>query len=344
MAFRRLLANVSRVRAHIPNGAHAHSRGLQRFVNTGPRHSVRSNRMNKMAFHTRLPKWINGRVKFTTHCEAPTFGHPAQFGLSGSNHSNVFNDFDVSHYIPSKCGNWFLTGLGVFTVLCASIAARKQKKKAALIAAASKGHIDEVKLLLQDSDVNKGEEIALLFASYNGNAELVSFLLMKEGVDVNQAGKDGYTPLFVASQKGHTEVVSLLLEKEGVDVNLAEKDGGTPLFIASLNGHTEVALLLLAKEGVDVNQAHKDGYTPLYIASQNGHTEVASLLLAKEGVNVNQAQKHGVTPLHVASRNGHTEVVSLLLAKEGIDVNLKDAFGATAQQFLLLSYSSGGDK
>jgi hypothetical protein len=36
--------------------------------------------------------------------------------------------------------------------------------------------------------------------------------------------------------------------------------------------------------------------------------------------------------------------VSLLLAKEGIDVNLKDAFGATAQQFLLLSYSSGGDK
>ena len=95
MAFRRLLANVSRVRAHIPNGAHAHSRGLQRFVNTGSRHSVRSNRMNKMAFHTRLPKWINGRVKFTTHCEAPTFGHPAQFGLSGSNHSNVFNDFDV---------------------------------------------------------------------------------------------------------------------------------------------------------------------------------------------------------------------------------------------------------
>jgi len=280
MAFRRLLANVSRVRAHIPNGAHAHSRGLQRFVNTGPRHSVRSNRMNKMAFHTRLPKWINGRVRFTTHCEAPTFGHPAQFGLSGSNHSNVFNDFDVSHYIPSKCGNWFLTGLGVFTVLCASIAARKQKKKAALIAAASKGPIDEVKLL------------------------------MKEGIDVNQAHKYGVTPLFIASQNGHTEVVSLLL----------------------------------AKEGVDVNQAQKDGATPLYIASQNGHTEVASLLLAKEGVNVNQAQKHGVTPLHVASRNGHTEVVSLLLAKEGIDVNLKDAFGATAQQFLLLSYSSGGDK
>ena len=57
-------------------------------------------------------------------------------------------------------------------------------------------------------------------------AEVVSMLLAKEGVDVNQAMvNDGATPLFIASQNGHCEVVSMLLAKEDVDVNQATNDG-----------------------------------------------------------------------------------------------------------------------
>ena len=77
-------------------------------------------------------------------------------------------------------------------------------------------------------------------------------------------------------RKGHAEVVSLLLGKEGVDVNQATNDGATPLFIASQKGHAEVVSLLLGKEGVDVNQATNNGTTPLYIASQEGHADVVS--------------------------------------------------------------------
>ena len=36
-----------------------------------------------------------------------------------------------------------------------------------------------------------------------GHCEVVSMLLAKEGVDVNQAMNDGATPLLIASQKGH---------------------------------------------------------------------------------------------------------------------------------------------
>ena len=95
---------------------------------------------------------------------------------------------------------------------------------------------------------------------------------------------------YIASQP-HAEVVSLLLGKEGVDVNQATNDGATPLFIAS---QCRGVSLLLGKEGIDVNQAANDGATPLYIASQKGHAEVVSLLLGKEGVDVNQATNDGV--------------------------------------------------
>ena len=41
-----------------------------------------------------------------------------------------------------------------------------------------------------------------------GHAEVVSMLLAKQGVDVNQATNDGFTPLYIASENGHAEVVS----------------------------------------------------------------------------------------------------------------------------------------
>ena len=94
-------------------------------------------------------------------------------------------------------------------------------------------------------------------------------------------------------ERGHAEVVSMLLAKQGVDVNQADDDGCTPLYIASQEGHAEVVSMLLAKQGVNVNQATEDGCTPLFIASQKGHAEVVSMLLAKQGVDVNQAMNDG---------------------------------------------------
>ena len=118
-----------------------------------------------------------------------------------------------------------------------------------------------------------------------------------EQKDVNKATTDdGSTALIIASQNGHADVVSLLLGKEGVDVNQATNDGRTPLYIASWKGHSEVVSMLLAKQGVDVNQATYNGCTPLYIASHKGHSEVVSMLLAKEGIDVNQATNNGATP------------------------------------------------
>ena len=162
----------------------------------------------------------------------------------------------------------------------------------------------------------------LFIASQNGHAEVVSLLLGKEGVDVNQATNDGATPLYIASQEGHAEVVSLLLGKEGVDVNQATNDGATPLFIASQNGHAEVVSLLLGKEGIDVNQATNDGATPLYHRESEWPCR-GRVFAAGQGRRRCESGHGMMVPRHFSSRviMGHAEVVSLLLGKEGVDVN-----------------------
>jgi ankyrin repeat protein len=135
-------------------------------------------------------------------------------------------------------------------------------------------------------------EMDLWQASCDGDARAVDALLANErlGLDLNCVeDKYGMTPLYIASQEGHAEVVSMLLAKQGVNVNQAMNNGVTPIYIASQEGHAEVVSMLLAKHGVKVNQAMNDGATPLYTASQEGHAEVVSMLLAKQGVNVNQA-------------------------------------------------------
>ena len=45
---------------------------------------------------------------------------------------------------------------------------------------------------------------------------------MKERVDVNKPGSEGYTPLCIASSRGHVEVVKLLAEM-GADINTKAK-------------------------------------------------------------------------------------------------------------------------
>ena len=85
---------------------------------------------------------------------------------------------------------------------------------------------------------------------------------------------------------GHEKVVELLLGKDGVDVNEANKNGATPLIIASRWNKANIVNLLLGKDGVDVYKANTNGETPLIMAMQGEERGVVELLLGKKGVDV----------------------------------------------------------
>ena len=96
------------------------------------------------------------------------------------------------------------------------------------------------------------KSLLLLSACRDGRLSAVR-RLVKRGVDVNQAGKDGYTPVHIAAKKGHLEIVQWLV-KVGADANQGNQDG-TPVTDAAFNRHLEIVQCLV-KLGADVNYCH----------------------------------------------------------------------------------------
>ena len=211
------------------------------------------------------------------------------------------------------------------------IAARWISPSEAFHKAVSDNNVELMKFLIEKgADVNNADkdgESPLHKAAVEGHTEVVK-LLIDAGADVNKANEVGWTPLHKAAGYGHTEVVKLLIDAGAVDkdVNKADAYDATLLYHAAADGRTE-AVKLLIEAGADVNKAAKDGKTPLYWAAWGGHKEMVRLLIAK-GADVNKAAKDGWTPLHWAAWRGHKEMVRLLIAK-GADVNKANEVGRT---------------
>ena len=97
---------------------------------------------------------------------------------------------------------------------------------------------------------NRYGGIALIPASERGHVETVRYLLAESDVDVDHVNRLGWTALLEAillSDGGppHQAIVALLIEA-GADVDLADGDGVRPLAHARAKGFHEIATLLEA--------------------------------------------------------------------------------------------------
>ena len=210
-----------------------------------------------------------------------------------------------------------------------------------LIWATNNGNLEMVQLLLDcaNLDVNKQRKSdaksALSLASCNCKSNITKLLLGHEKIEVNQVDSDGITPLYKVSQKGETEIVELLLDHEHIDVNKADPDyGKTPLYTASENGHLSVVTLLLEKKNIIVNQATIARETPLMVASKNGFPKLVGKLLAHATINVNFATFEGETAISYAFEATGTDqkqIIELILRCPGTDISIMDEHYKTAR-------------
>ena len=182
-----------------------------------------------------------------------------------------------------------------------------------LLAAASKGHADAVKGLLElganmnDTDIHG--QTALMLASAKGHIGAVRELIAR-GIDVDITGQDGINAIGIAVVEGQAEVVDILLEAR---VKLNVKDtlyGNTPLALAISEGRTQIATKLL-NAGADPNLRATLEMTPLMIAAMRGNLVLVELLLEKK-VDVNAKNMGGYTAIEIARRGGHKEIVEKL--------------------------------
>lgn len=196
----------------------------------------------------------------------------------------------------------------------------------ALIPAASAGHVDAVKFLLQKgADVDAADKdgiTALMEAAIMGHTKVVE-LLVQASATVDATAKSGVTAVWLAAGEGKTDVLKLLLDA-GAAAGNTRLDGITALMTASVSGHAAVVKLLL-EHGADPTVSDGDGLTPLHNAAEHGSVECLQALMSKvdedEKVEyLNIFSKTGFSALIIASAHGHKDAVEFLLTS-GADVN-----------------------
>ena len=201
-----------------------------------------------------------------------------------------------------------------------------------LIAAASSGHLDMVKLLMSrgaDPKKNNWYGSALHCAAEAGQCESSRFLL-DSGMNIDLVNDFGRTPLHCATDARHVPTIELLLDM-GADPNVQDDLGINLIHDAAQTGDERLVRRLLRDERVDITAKTVHGETALHRAAAGNHAEIVRMLLGA-GVEINAKNIDGFTALHLATWGGHRGVVWLLV-EAGANVNAESDDGYTAMYF-----------
>jgi ankyrin repeat protein len=140
---------------------------------------------------------------------------------------------------------------------------------------------------------------ALNAAAYRGHLDVVN-LLIEAGANVGLKKIGDGAPLIMAVRSGSVDVVKVLLSAQA-DPNVSSLGDGTALITACKSGNLEIVKLLVAS-GAQVNRHVKGDDTPLINAIKSGNAALVDYLI-DAGADVNQ---HGDKD----STRGHSTPVS----------------------------------
>ena len=122
--------------------------------------------------------------------------------------------------------------------------------------AAEEGNVDDATTILDNYPAvlnetgGEHENTALIAAAHKGHIPVVEMLLDRDGIAVDVQNKYGNSALILAADRGHTPIVRmLLLHGANLDLRTNAADGEKDaLACAREKGHTEIASLI-KKEG-----------------------------------------------------------------------------------------------
>ena len=178
-----------------------------------------------------------------------------------------------------------LIGPAAFTLVRMDFQSSDPATDEQFVAACRQGFAIAVEHLLRapqnpDALNRRGGRAGIHAAAGRGHVDVVR-LLLEARADKDAPMQDGTTALHLASRRGHLDIVRLLLEA-GAAKDAAMQDGATALHEASEQGHLDIVRVLLGA-GADKDAAQQngngDGATSLYLASRKGHLDIVRVLL-----------------------------------------------------------------
>jgi len=166
--------------------------------------------------------------------------------------------------------------------LCIDVNAANYLGHTSLFSSVFSGHTSIVQLLVDHgADVNmvknKEKRVPLMVACQEGRVKEFS-ILMSKGANYKALDDTGFTALHFAANSGNIECMNVLLGLEGVSINLACEQGYTPLIRAAMNGHGRSVEILLSA-GANVRPKCSQGNNAIQWALMRGHTNVARILM-----------------------------------------------------------------
>ncbi|XP_033612029.1 ankyrin repeat and death domain-containing protein 1A isoform X4 [Fukomys damarensis] len=205
-----------------------------------------------------------------------------------------------------------------------NVRARNHVGRVALHWAASAGHEQAVRLLLEHGaavdDADAFGMNALLLSAWFGHLQVLQ-ILVNSGAKIHCENKgpppwacfqDGLALLHCAALRGHMPVLAFTMEDlEGVALDHGDKLGRTAFHRAAEHGHLE-AVDFLVGSGCDHSVKDKEGNTALHLAAGRGHMAVLQRLV-DIGLDLEEQNVEGLTALHVAAEGTHPDCVQCLL-------------------------------
>jgi ankyrin repeat protein len=194
-----------------------------------------------------------------------------------------------------------------------------ESREQALIAAAERGVMDDVRRLLGEGAQVDGRDsrgrTALLIATIHNRVE-VARALIAAGADVNAKDTQSDSPFLYAGAEGRLDILRMTLAA-GADLRSTNRYGGTALIPACHRGHVEAVRELL-KTGIDIDHINNLGWTALLEAIILGdgsarYVEIVRLLVGARA-NPNLADRDGIGPLTHARRRGFGAIAGILQA------------------------------
>jgi len=175
-----------------------------------------------------------------------------------------------------------------------------------LMAAAERGRVDIVKLLLDHkADPNvagRDAATALMLAAENNQPEIVK-LLLDRGADPNRQDHNGWTALLKAAYQGNAKCIEILASHTKLELDRA-------LLVATLMERKDAVKALL-DNGAEIDFRASDGRTPLILAASKGNKGIVELLL-QAGADASLTDQSGQTAQAVAAAKGFNDIAELL--------------------------------
>ncbi|XP_077252363.1 uncharacterized protein LOC143891709 [Tasmannia lanceolata] len=180
---------------------------------------------------------------------------------------------------------------------------RNRDNESVLFVACSHGHLNVVKVLLHNTDVQMERTNYLHVAALNGYAGIVQEILRKIPRLALRREENGFSPLHLASRKGHLETVRELLKANSDLCFLRDSNGRTPLHLAVITGQVDVISEIILASPESAPMQTQQGETVLHLSVMHNQYKSVKLFVEKLSIKniVNLPDNNGNTALHYAA-------------------------------------------